>query len=51
MFFLKSQFTSKLSEDLMMLYAKLVELGIEYREGKVYVADIEEVLVTKIYDG
>lgn len=31
-----------LESDLVQLYSSLVDLGMEYREGKVYLADLEE---------
>ncbi len=40
--FLKHQTTHKLIDDLISLYTKLVELGVEYRNGEVYLADLEE---------
>lgn len=40
--FLKHQTTDELIEDLVTLYAKLVELGVEYRNSEVYLADLEE---------
>jgi hypothetical protein len=40
--FLKHQTTDELIEDLAALYAKLIELGVEYRNGEVYLADLEE---------
>ena len=33
---------NSLERDLVTLYTRLVALGIEYRDGKVYLADIEE---------
>ena len=33
---------NSLEEDLITLYMRLVELGMEYRDGEVYLADIEE---------
>ena len=39
---MKPQFTSKLNDDLTILYAKLVDLGMEYRNGQVYLADFNE---------
>lgn len=29
-------------QDMTELYTRLVELGMEYRNGKVYLADLEE---------
>jgi len=40
--FLKHQTTHELIDDLISLYTKLVELGVEYRNGEVYLADLEE---------
>jgi hypothetical protein len=40
--FLKHQTTHELIDDLTSLYTKLVELGAEYRNGEVYLADLEE---------
>lgn len=40
--FLKPESTSNLIEDLTLLYTRLVDLGMEYRDGKVYLADLEE---------
>lgn len=40
--FLKPDITDKLFDDLVLLYTKLVELGMEYRNGAVYLADVEE---------
>ena len=31
-----------LERDLVALYRRLVDLGMEYRGGKVYLADLEE---------
>lgn len=31
-----------LEDDLIQLYRNLVELGVEYHDGKVYLADLEE---------
>jgi len=39
---MKHHLDDKLWEDLISLYAKLVDLGMEYRNGKVYLADLEE---------
>ena len=33
---------NSLTEDLIALYTRLVDLGMEYRDGKVYLADLEE---------
>lgn len=40
--FLKHQSPEKLIEDLTLLYTRLVDLGMEYCNGKVYLADLEE---------
>jgi chemotaxis response regulator CheB len=40
--FLKHQTNDELIADLLSLYVKLVELGMEYRNGEVYLADLEE---------
>ena len=40
--FLKPQSTNDLIDDLIMLHARLVDLGMEYRGGGVYLADLEE---------
>jgi len=34
---------NSLEKDLVLLYERLVDLGIEYRDGKVYLAELEEV--------
>ena len=39
---MKHHLDDKLREDLISLYAKLIDLGMEYRNGKVYLADLEE---------
>ena len=39
---MKHHLDDKFREDLISLYAKLVDLGMEYRNGKVYLADLEE---------
>lgn len=33
---------NSLENDLITLYMRLVELGMEYRDGEVYLADLEE---------
>ena len=33
---------NSLERDLRMLHGKLVDLGMEYRDGEVYLADIED---------
>jgi len=33
---------NSLTEDLIALYTRLVDLGMEYRDGKVYLFDLEE---------
>jgi hypothetical protein len=41
--FLKpSVLPNNLIEDLILLYTRLVDLGVEYRDGKVYLAELEE---------
>lgn len=40
--FLKPQDSAKLIDDLVLLYTKLVNLGVEYRNGRVYLVDLEE---------
>jgi hypothetical protein len=40
--FPKPEITDKLFDDLVLLHAKLVDLGVEYRDGAVYLADLEE---------
>lgn len=39
--FLKPSEVDKLVEDLVLLHARLVELCVEYRNGEVYLADLE----------
>jgi len=39
---LKHHLINELIEDLILLYTRLLELGMEYRNGKVYLADLEE---------
>lgn len=39
--FLKPAEVDELIADLILLHARLVELGIEYRNGEVYLADLE----------
>jgi hypothetical protein len=36
--------TEKLIEDVTLLYLRLADLGVEYRSGKIYLADIDEAL-------
>lgn len=38
---MKSQSDSKLTNDLTLLYSKLVELGMEHGNGRIYLADLE----------
>jgi hypothetical protein len=38
--FLKPKFNVKLNDDLIILYTKLVELGMERRGGEVYLAGL-----------
>ena len=33
--------SNSLEKDLIALYKELVDLGMEYREGKVYLADLD----------
>jgi len=40
--FSKPENPAELIDDLVLLYMKLVDLGVEYRNGKVYLADLEE---------
>ena len=40
--FLKHEDVDSLIEDLTILYTKLVDLGMEYRNGQVHLADLEE---------
>lgn len=40
--FSKPENPAELIDDLVLLYTKLVDLGMEYRNGKVYLADLEE---------
>ena len=40
--FSKPEITDKLFDDLVLLHAKLVDLGVEYRDDTVYLADMEE---------
>lgn len=40
--FLKPQPSDNVIEDLTLLYTRLVDLGMEHRDGKVYLADLEE---------
>jgi hypothetical protein len=35
---------NSLHESLAQLYSKLIDLGIEYHDGRVYLADIENLL-------
>ena len=35
----------QIDEDLVKLYYRLVDLGMEYRDGEMYLADLEEYLV------
>jgi len=39
--FLKPSEVDELIADLVLLHGKLVELGMEYRNGEVYLADLE----------
>lgn len=40
--FLKPENPTELIDDLILLYTKLVDCGVEYRNGKIYLADLEE---------
>lgn len=40
--FLKPENPTELIDDLILLYTKLVDFGVEYRNGKIYLADLEE---------
>jgi hypothetical protein len=40
--FLKLNLDQNLTEDLTILYTRLVDLDMEYRNGEVYLADLEE---------
>ena len=40
--FLKHLSTDKLIEDLALLYARLIDLGMEYRNDGIYLADLNE---------
>jgi hypothetical protein len=44
--FLEHLFTGKLIGDLLLLYARLTDLGMEYQNGKVYLADVEEDIIS-----
>lgn len=39
--FLKPSEVDELIADLVLLHARLVELGMKYRNGEVYLADLE----------
>lgn len=39
--FLKPAEVDELVTDLVLLHVRLVELGVEYRYGEVYLADLE----------
>jgi hypothetical protein len=41
--FLEHLSTEKLVDDLKVLYIRLVDLGVEYGSGQVYLADLTEV--------
>jgi hypothetical protein len=40
--FLKHHLDDSLNQELTLLYTRLVDLGMEYRGDKVYLADLEE---------
>jgi hypothetical protein len=40
--FRKHLSTGEFIDDLIILYTRLLDLGMEYRNGKVYLADLEE---------
>lgn len=40
--FIEPPETTELIEDLISLYKRLIDLGFEYRNGKVYLADLED---------
>lgn len=40
--FSKPENPAELIDDLVLLHTKLVDLGVVYRNGKVYLADLEE---------
>jgi hypothetical protein len=42
--------TVRLIEDLTLLYVRLVDLGVEYRDGRIYLTDPEESTDMEIYD-
>lgn len=39
---MKPEDPDNLIKDLILLYTRLVDLGVEYRNGEVYLADLEE---------
>ena len=39
--FLKPLPVEDIIQDLALLYTRLVDLGVEYRNGKVYLTDVE----------
>lgn len=39
---MKPQLPNDLIDDLVLLHTKLVDLGVEYRNGGPYLADLEE---------
>ncbi len=41
--FLKPKSSGKLNDNLIILYSKLVDLGMEYRNGQVCLSDLEEI--------
>jgi hypothetical protein len=40
--FLEPQLPDNIIEDMTKLYIRLVDLGMEYRNGNVYLADLED---------
>jgi hypothetical protein len=45
--FLEHLSTKKLIDDLLLLYIRLVDLGIEHHNGQAYLADIDELCGNK----
>jgi len=39
---LKPQLPDNLIEDLTILYEKLIDIGVKYQNGQVYLTDLEE---------
>jgi len=42
--FLEPQLPNNLTEDPALLYVRLVDLGVEYRDGQVHLADVENLV-------